>query len=115
MDEIKLSYRSLAVGSTISLDYWWSLRKVPEDSENYETVMKEIHQRSAERLVDGCLDNGGLYIKLGNRQFNGRFWRRELLTRTRFLCFRTRSGVDESHFAQRIYRNTESATGQMSG
>jgi len=57
--------RSLAVGSTISLDYWWSLRKVPEDSENYETVMKEIHQRSAERLVDGCLDNGGLYIKLG--------------------------------------------------
>lgn len=28
-------------------------------------VIKEIHQRSANRLLDGCLENGGLYIKIG--------------------------------------------------
>lgn len=27
--------------------------------------MKEIHQRSANRLLEGCLLNGGLYIKIG--------------------------------------------------
>ena len=59
-------YRSLVVGSTISLDYFWSLYNVDEDSENYEKLLKEIHQRSADRLVDGCLSNGGIYIKLGN-------------------------------------------------
>jgi len=57
--------RSLVVGSTISFDYWWSLYNVDEDSENYEMLLKQIHQRSAERLVDGCLQNGGIYIKLG--------------------------------------------------
>jgi len=58
-------FRSLVVGSTISLDYFWSLYNVDEDSENYEKLLKEIHQRSADRLVDGCLSNGGIYIKLG--------------------------------------------------
>jgi len=58
-------FRSLVVGSAISFDYWWTLFNVDEDSENYETILKQIHQRSADRLVDGCLSNGGIYIKLG--------------------------------------------------
>ncbi|KAH6945989.1 hypothetical protein HPB50_010998 [Hyalomma asiaticum] len=28
-------------------------------------MMKRCHQRSAERILKGCLENGGLYIKLG--------------------------------------------------
>lgn len=27
--------------------------------------MKKIHERSAQRILKGCLQNGGLYIKLG--------------------------------------------------
>lgn len=27
--------------------------------------MKDINSRSAKRILDGCLANGGLYIKIG--------------------------------------------------
>ncbi|XP_015591317.1 uncharacterized aarF domain-containing protein kinase 5 isoform X2 [Cephus cinctus] len=42
---------------TISMDYLIA----PIFGHEYPT----IHQRAAERIVDGCLANGGLYIKLG--------------------------------------------------
>nr|CAD7413249.1 unnamed protein product [Timema cristinae] len=57
--------RSLRIGLTISLDYWWSLRGLDEASDEYEVAVKPVHQRSAERILDGCLKNGGLYVKLG--------------------------------------------------
>ncbi|XP_065571016.1 uncharacterized aarF domain-containing protein kinase 5-like isoform X3 [Artemia franciscana] len=57
--------RSLKIGLTISVDYWISLRFVEEDSEEYDSILKKIHQRAAQRILDGCLKNGGLYIKLG--------------------------------------------------
>lgn len=28
-------------------------------------VMEQCHQRAADRIVAGCLANGGLYVKLG--------------------------------------------------
>ncbi|CAJ0960636.1 unnamed protein product, partial [Ranitomeya imitator] len=50
--------RSLVIASQISIDYWWT-RNVTLSKE------EECHQRTADRLVDGAVMNGGLYIKLG--------------------------------------------------
>ncbi|KAI9561696.1 hypothetical protein GHT06_012656 [Daphnia sinensis] len=57
--------RSLIIGATISTDYWWSLRNIDEDSIQYQQELKKTHQRTADRILAGCLSNGGLYIKLG--------------------------------------------------
>ncbi|XP_067015798.2 uncharacterized aarF domain-containing protein kinase 5 isoform X2 [Anabrus simplex] len=57
--------RSLRIGLTISIDYWWSLFGIDESSEEYEQAIKPVHQRAADRILQGCLKNGGLYIKLG--------------------------------------------------
>ncbi|XP_066257621.1 uncharacterized aarF domain-containing protein kinase 5 [Euwallacea similis] len=57
--------RTMRIGLTISLDYYFSMLGLSEGSPNYEFMMSRIHQRSAERIRDGCLYNGGTYIKLG--------------------------------------------------
>ncbi|CRK94097.1 CLUMA_CG007620, isoform A [Clunio marinus] len=57
--------RSLKIALTISLDYNIGLYGLDENSEQYDKTIKEIHQRSANRLLEGCLHNGGLYIKFG--------------------------------------------------
>ncbi|XP_020295011.1 uncharacterized aarF domain-containing protein kinase 5 isoform X1 [Pseudomyrmex gracilis] len=49
--------RSLKIGLTISLDYLIAPVMGYTDS--------EIHERSADRIVEGCLRNGGIYIKVG--------------------------------------------------
>nr|XP_012228006.1 PREDICTED: uncharacterized aarF domain-containing protein kinase 5 isoform X2 [Linepithema humile] len=49
--------RSLKIGMTISMDYL--IAPIMGCTES------EIHQRSADRIVQGCLQNGGIYIKLG--------------------------------------------------
>ncbi|XP_069674416.1 uncharacterized aarF domain-containing protein kinase 5 [Periplaneta americana] len=58
-------FRSLRIGLTISMDYWWSLLSLEKGTEKYEEVIHPLHQRSANRILTGCLQNGGLYIKLG--------------------------------------------------
>lgn len=62
--------RSARIGFTISADYWWSLRHLEDTNSEYLNILKEIHQRSAERILAGCLENGGLYIKLGQGLVN---------------------------------------------
>ncbi|XP_067933898.1 uncharacterized aarF domain-containing protein kinase 5-like [Watersipora subatra] len=57
--------RSIVTGATVALDYKISLRGMDEDSEGYQTLLGKVHKRSAERILDCCLKNGGLYIKLG--------------------------------------------------
>lgn len=57
--------RSFRIGLTISLDYWWTLRNLAEDSDEYIEAIKPVHQRAADRILEGCLQNGGLYVKLG--------------------------------------------------
>uniref|UniRef100_A0A8C1HTP5 AarF domain containing kinase 5 n=1 Tax=Cyprinus carpio carpio TaxID=630221 RepID=A0A8C1HTP5_CYPCA len=61
--------RSLYVGLMISADYWWTsniaLRGMDESSPEYEALMSACHQRAASSMVDGAVQNGGLYIKLG--------------------------------------------------
>lgn len=49
--------RSLKIGVTISMDYLVGPLIGHTES--------EIHRRSADRIVQGCLQNGGIYIKLG--------------------------------------------------
>lgn len=49
--------RSLIIGLTVSVDYWVAPLMGYTES--------ETHQRSAQRIVQGCLQNGGIYIKLG--------------------------------------------------
>ncbi|XP_062385093.1 uncharacterized aarF domain-containing protein kinase 5 isoform X4 [Sardina pilchardus] len=53
----------------ISVDYWWTsniaLRGVDESSQVYTESMSACHQRAADNMVEGAVQNGGLYIKLG--------------------------------------------------
>jgi len=57
--------RSAYYGALIGLDYRISLRGLTEKDAAYEEETKKVHKRSAERLRDGCLLNGGIYVKLG--------------------------------------------------
>lgn len=78
--------RSSIVAAQISLDYsyfFWKYQDLDEDSEEYDLVSfqkilsvhfltfsifqerRKCHRRSAERMLQGCLKNGGLYIKTG--------------------------------------------------
>ncbi|KAH8258625.1 hypothetical protein KR038_002226, partial [Drosophila bunnanda] len=53
--------RSLKTAGLIAVDYL----QLKEDDEEYATKIKAIHQKSADRLLETCLLNGGLYIKVG--------------------------------------------------
>nr|CAI5866331.1 unnamed protein product [Callosobruchus analis] len=57
--------RSLKVGLWISIDYYFSMMGLDESSPNYRFMMSRIHQRAANNILQGCLLNGGSYIKLG--------------------------------------------------
>ncbi|XP_013931302.1 PREDICTED: uncharacterized aarF domain-containing protein kinase 5 [Thamnophis sirtalis] len=61
--------RSLRLGLQISLDYWWTnhivLRGLDKNSPEYAAAVSRCHQRSADSIVFGAIQNGGLYIKLG--------------------------------------------------
>lgn len=49
--------RSVKIGVTISMDY------LIAPLMGYTET--EIHRRAADRIVQGCLQNGGIYVKLG--------------------------------------------------
>lgn len=57
--------RSAKTAVSISIDYNLSLWNVSEKEEGYEQLRKEVHLRSANKLLHACLANGGLYIKIG--------------------------------------------------
>ena len=57
--------RSASAGLMIGLDYKYSLWGMEETSEEYQDTMSQVHSRSAEKILDTCLENGGLYIKFG--------------------------------------------------
>jgi len=50
---------------SIAADYKYSLWGLDDSGEDYQETMKEVHTRSAEKLLAAILDNGGLYIKFG--------------------------------------------------
>lgn len=53
--------RSLKTATLIAVDYWL----INENDPNYEYNLKAIHLKSAKRILNACLLNGGLYIKVG--------------------------------------------------
>lgn len=53
--------RSVKTAALIAIDY---LALNQQDAE-YDARMKAVHQKSADRLLETCLLNGGLYIKVG--------------------------------------------------
>nr|QKY15035.1 ABC1-like protein (ABC1) [Polytomella parva] len=55
--------RELTVVSQIIYDYKSTLKSLTK--ENEEEEMKKCHQRSADKLIDLCFKNGGVFIKLG--------------------------------------------------
>lgn len=57
--------RSAKIAIQISMDYNIGLYGLVENSEEYEKKIKEIHLKAANRLLVGCMQNGGLYIKIG--------------------------------------------------
>lgn len=57
--------RSAKTAISISVDYNVSLWNVTEQDPSYEQLRKEVHLRSANKLLSACLANGGLYIKIG--------------------------------------------------
>lgn len=57
--------RSAKTAVSISLDYNISLWNAKEGDPGYEELRKEVHLRSAHKLLNACLANGGLYIKIG--------------------------------------------------
>lgn len=40
----------------------WNLE---EETEEYNRAIRSCHKRAAQRILAGCLANGGLYVKLG--------------------------------------------------
>lgn len=57
--------RSSKITINILVDYAWNLRGLEEGMEEYDKMLKILNKRSAERILEGCLQNGGLYVKLG--------------------------------------------------
>ncbi|XP_030380137.1 uncharacterized aarF domain-containing protein kinase 5 [Scaptodrosophila lebanonensis] len=53
--------RSLKTATLIAIDYML----LRSDDNEYDSKLKVLHRRSAERLLETCLINGGLYIKVG--------------------------------------------------
>ncbi|KAJ6644157.1 putative aarF domain-containing protein kinase 5 [Pseudolycoriella hygida] len=57
--------RSLTIAVKNSFDYSYNLYGLSEESQGYDELLKEIHLRCANRILEGCMKNGGLYIKIG--------------------------------------------------
>ncbi|XP_003748356.1 uncharacterized aarF domain-containing protein kinase 1 [Galendromus occidentalis] len=57
--------RSMFTVGGIVADYKTSLSRVEETAPNYSEIRHGFHQRSAERLLKLCCENGGCYIKVG--------------------------------------------------
>lgn len=63
--------RSSKIALQISIDYsifFWKYKDIDEDNEVYCAEIRKCHQRSANRLLEGCLKNGGSYIKIGKQR-----------------------------------------------
>ena len=64
---VRFGRAALAVG-LIGVDYKRSIfsnSSPKHGTEEYKTTMTEVHQRSANRLLDLCNKNGGVFIKVG--------------------------------------------------
>ncbi|CAF0809195.1 unnamed protein product [Adineta ricciae] len=58
-------FRSFQIGLLIAIDYKYLFWTVPDTSPEYDEKLKECHSRAAARIAQGCIENGGLYVKMG--------------------------------------------------
>ncbi|KAJ3019087.1 hypothetical protein HKX48_002393 [Thoreauomyces humboldtii] len=58
---LQRNVRTLACGAIVTADYKWNF--VPGNAKNLEA----LHERVAERILNVCRDNGGLYVKFGQQ------------------------------------------------
>ncbi|CAH1113187.1 unnamed protein product [Psylliodes chrysocephalus] len=103
--------RSLKIGLWISLDYYFAMAGLDESSDNFNVMMSRIHQRSAEHILDGCLSNGGCYIKLGQGLVSmSHILPKEYIETLRVLqdkCLKRESGELEKIFKKDFGKNPE--------
>ncbi|KAL4237932.1 putative aarF domain-containing protein kinase 1 [Mactra antiquata] len=57
--------RAAFTAASIVVDYRWSLRNLESGSEEYNTMLSTVHERSAIKLKNMCCKNGGAFIKVG--------------------------------------------------
>jgi aarF domain-containing kinase len=50
---------------SIAFDYKYLFWTVPDSSPEYEIKLKECHTRAAAKIAEGSIENGGLYVKMG--------------------------------------------------
>lgn len=50
---------------TIAADYKYLFWTTDESSPIYESELKNCHKRAAARIAEGSIENGGLYVKMG--------------------------------------------------
>lgn len=43
----------------------WSMYGLTEDNVHYVEMLERVHKQCAQLILEGCLRNGGLYVKLG--------------------------------------------------
>ncbi|CAF1930498.1 unnamed protein product [Rotaria magnacalcarata] len=62
---LQRALRSFRIGFLIAVDYKYHFWTIPDTSPEYDSKLKECHTRAAERIAQGCIENGGLYVKMG--------------------------------------------------
>ena len=56
--------RDVYTAVAITADYMYSLHNLEPGSDGYDGVIAACHDRGAQRLLQLCFSNGGIYIKL---------------------------------------------------
>lgn len=57
--------RSFRIGIATAADYKYLFWTTPDTSPEYESKLNDCHRRAADRVAQGCIENGGLYVKMG--------------------------------------------------
>ncbi|ONK65344.1 uncharacterized protein A4U43_C07F36150 [Asparagus officinalis] len=65
VDGVVRSSRAIYTISFIVVDYKYSLRSLPPQSNSYRSKLSEVHLRSAKKLLKLCEANKGFYVKAG--------------------------------------------------
>lgn len=85
-DAVVRTWRTGWAGAVTTAQYKWFYLTHAEDEPGFEEAEKAQHKRAAERVLDVCLTQGGLYIKLGQyAAANNHLYPREWIDTLRVL------------------------------
>jgi aarF domain-containing kinase len=65
VDAMVRNLRTVWAGLVTTMEYKWFFKTHPEEEPGFEDAQKALHKRAAQRVLEVCLTQGGLYIKLG--------------------------------------------------